>query len=653
MPAGPSHPFATTMQAHFKKLTTPLLSLPQYPTLRSQGRRFLEAGFSEIEVCDLNTFFYGVLDHDSRIAALNKELFDEYEELGAFLGHYFILIARNQSSPPVLRPENHQTWQCINWKNDMLLNGNMKASAHCHKSQSSGTEVCLSSLKDLKPFQRRFSAISSAGGSYLIHGGLSNTTRVSNSVQLAPASASITFTSSPTSPPARMCHTLTKLGSGRVLLIGGRDAPQAALSDVWLFDDQWQRLGDIPGGGIYRHAAVSLSPDKVLLFGGRRNGGQVSSAWYLFDYRKGWEELVCHDCDLALWGASLSCKSNTEGILFGGMDDSGECSGSIFSWSIDEKSMSVALQKWELSPQEAALSRRYGGKLISTSEESAFYIGGAGSRSIISSTEQLLFLDTVSRSVRAVESHSTGSKEPWLIGHDVAQQQESGDIIILGGGGVCFSFGSFWNDEILRLHLGNEDSSSSEGWKLIHESPAPLQAEATTAILSGHATEIERIRVTTREQWHQVLQQSRVTVLEGLDFGSCLSRWTPEYLKQAVGPEKTVVIHSTKADAMNFLSKNFEYSTRSLGTLLDTVFSDSGEKVYLRAVSEDAKSTPARLEDDFPGLANDFILPSVLMGNSGIDPERIHSTVLRVGGVGTSMWLHYDVFSFPELSNSR
>src|SRR5271170_3074630 len=93
---------------------------------------------------------------------------------------------------------------------------------------------------------------------------------------------------------------------------------------------------------------------------------------------------------------------------------------------------------------------------------------------------------------------------------------------------------------------------------------------------------------------------------------------------------------------MNFLQKNFKYTTQSFSAFIDTVFSDDDEKVYLRAVSDDPKNKPARLEDDFPSLAKDFEIPAILCGEGGIE-DKVFSTVLRIGGVGTSMWLHYDV----------
>jgi hypothetical protein len=60
------------MNNHFNKLTTPLLSLPHYPTLRSQARRFLDAGYTQIEAVDLNSFFYASMPKSSLLSLLRS-----------------------------------------------------------------------------------------------------------------------------------------------------------------------------------------------------------------------------------------------------------------------------------------------------------------------------------------------------------------------------------------------------------------------------------------------------------------------------------------------------------------------------------------------------------------------------------------------------
>lgn len=86
---------------------------------------------------------------------------------------------------------------------------------------------------------------------------------------------------------------------------------------------------------------------------------------------------------------------------------------------------------------------------------------------------------------------------------------------------------------------------------------------------------------------------------------------------------------------MDFNAKNFKYATTSFGEFIMRV--KEGKRQYLRALSADAPADqPANLEQDFPFLAPDFVLPDLL----NICKDNVHSSVLRISGP-VHMWLHY------------
>jgi tRNA wybutosine-synthesizing protein 4 len=637
---------------HFNKLTTPLQSLAKYPTLPSQGRRFLDEGYSYIEACDLHTFFYSAMSPEKRKEALNVELFDEYEELDAFLGHYFILIANNISGTqsyfaPFERPDRDDILerQYIKWKRDSMTS---------HISQGPQTapvnnRLDLTQIENIKPPHRRFSAMAAAGrkDGFLIHGGLSDTTRVSTSLQLCRESAPMIFESEKT-PSARMCHTLTSLGDQRVLLVGGRQAPGLALNDTCIFDGEWKRVEDIPiDRGIYRHAAVQVGPGKVVVFGGRLNenrinqfgykdNNDVSDEWFLYTLGQGWQMIPTREdmdgCCPALWGASLVWREwdngrGGSGDLFGGVNGEGICTGEIYTWDLDLDlwDLSVRLEKHYLSQHQLSLTCRYGAKVVPWGDRGFLVIGGAGGRKVIPCSEQIVFIRP--QVIYTMEVPCCEDGEQWFIGHDVAVDEKSGNVVIFGGGGVCFSFGAFWNERMFELHLPTNTSERKIPWKLVEQTSVKVNAtKASCASSEGISSSqpIRRVQIKSPGDWHQILARSEVCILESLDFGLCVDTWTPEILKEKVGAEKQVVIHATDADAMNFLVKNFKYTSTSFAELIDSVFSETSERVYLRAV--------------------DFKIPEILHGDGGIPWDRIFSTVLRIGAVGTSMWLHYDVF---------
>lgn len=628
------------MNNHFNRLTTPLLSLPHYPTLRSQARRFLDAGYTEVETIDLNSFFHASMSTESREKALNTELFDEYEELNTFLCHYFVAVGRNVNSSAYFGIKSGG-WQYIHWQKDVLLNGNMMPIVRCHRSETTGETWGLTRLDEEKSIRRRFAACCSTAECILIHGGLSNTTRLATLLTLCTDMDFVPPTGSPNNPSPRMCHTLTALGAGKSILIGGREAPRSAIGDAWVYDKEWKPVQNLPNGGLYRHAAVQIEEGKVIVFGGRHTS-DISSTWLVYEEGKGWQDLKC-DWSPALWGACLGWNGES-GILVGGVDGGGECPGDIYTWYYDDSLSSIVLKRWDVSPQSQSLTSRFGAAIVARRTNDFVLVGGVGSHHLLPWSEQFVLLSPETEAVHLLDVRNAINLEPWLIGHNAVYDPKTDEILIIGGGGVCFSFGSFWNEKIFRLR-SSFAHNPPQPWKLLEELP-PLKRNSTAYEYSPQeSTELRRVRMTTPEEWRDVLRSSKACVLEGLNFGPCISKWTPEYLKSAVGPEKQVIIHKTESEAMNFLSKNFKYTTKPFAEFVDAAFNSSTERVYLRAVSDDAKNKPTTLKDDFPSLAEDFEIPSILRGEDGIQEDKVFSTVLRLGSVGTSMWLHYDVHS--------
>jgi tRNA wybutosine-synthesizing protein 4 len=90
---------------------------------------------------------------------------------------------------------------------------------------------------------------------------------------------------------------------------------------------------------------------------------------------------------------------------------------------------------------------------------------------------------------------------------------------------------------------------------------------------------------------------------------------------------------------MDFNLKNFRYVTQPFGAVMKRM--QGGARLYMRALSHDQPSDkPASLKDDYPTLAEEFILPPEL---EHVDKNHF-SSILRISG-RVDMWLHYDVSS--------
>ncbi|XP_054707243.1 tRNA wybutosine-synthesizing protein 5-like, partial [Uloborus diversus] len=135
-------------------------------------------------------------------------------------------------------------------------------------------------------------------------------------------------------------------------------------------------------------------------------------------------------------------------------------------------------------------------------------------------------------------------------------------------------------------------------------------------------------------------------VLRGCDIGSCVEKWTNEYLSKMIGDEE-VKIHVSESPSLDFLQKNFAYKTLKFGELLSRAaeeahsekhyFISKSEYYYLRSVGKDPRKEVADIRQQYPELSQDLLFP-------GFVPEnQIFSSIFRVASANVSIWTHYDV----------
>ncbi|KAI3355918.1 hypothetical protein L3Q82_004461 [Scortum barcoo] len=142
----------------------------------------------------------------------------------------------------------------------------------------------------------------------------------------------------------------------------------------------------------------------------------------------------------------------------------------------------------------------------------------------------------------------------------------------------------------------------------------------------------------------EIYPERRPAVLRGWSLGSCLEKWTVEYLGQK-GGDKEVKIHVSAVPQMDFLHKNFVYKTLPFNEFVKRAsekkhsdfFLCEDESYYLRSLGEDVRKEPADLSKQFPDLAEDFHIPQFFA------PEQFFSSVFRISSCGLQLWTHYDV----------
>lgn len=644
------------MLSHFDKLQTSIKAVKLYLSLSEQSSRFLNSGWSTITLArnlwDLwsdETFTPPVL----RCGLDAVEPFDEWEEFALFGGHYFLLVASNaeQRGPTKTCKEEAATGEgCIKTTDVEAIT--------LHSSRQSQESAST---------PRRFTtAFTVNKDTIAIHGGQGTQARHSDFDILQRGNFSGQILDSPPAA-ARMCHTITSVRNAEALLVGGRGSPAQALADCWhLVDETWARVDDL-AVARYRHNAVSVTlgcgesqVQGVLVFGGRSSHGTALDDCIWWTSRDGWHSIpVDGPRPSARYGAAMAAMASQDstqnwgnwGLLTGGIGADGTVVQDIWEWSIHATPTPQLKFKHRTNDIRSRTSSsayaRIGASLVPWGN-SLLMIGGICSDRIHSLAEDFVLL-TPSKERVIVEHPVMHLPTTWplLVGMGVAAVSPS-EIVIVGGGAVCFSMGSFWNVD--HLTITSTITQGAESWRSTpRQISGTAQAQGAETARKGRqgknkstsvrTTPIPRRKIQSSEDFARLVALARPAIIEGLDVGPCTDLWTLEYLKEKIGRERELVIHMCSSDRMTFKDKNFEYVKKPTADFLDDIAQGSHE--YLRAVSSDQPNKlPTKLDEDFPTIATDFQIPEVL----DVVESSYHSSPLRISGP-VSLWLHYDVLA--------
>jgi len=148
--------------------------------------------------------------------------------------------------------------------------------------------------------------------------------------------------------------------------------------------------------------------------------------------------------------------------------------------------------------------------------------------------------------------HSTSdTPRPLFIG--TAAVSEGDSIVLIGGGAVCFSFGTFWNKGCHTMKdrpLGPMAQKTSPKlnnptWKYLctHVAGYSTERAASSSPLCPIAqtvVNVPRLRIDSPEDFAQIQKVGQPVIIEKLDIGTCTSKWNLDYLKDQVGAERQV-----------------------------------------------------------------------------------------------------------------
>lgn len=185
-------------------------------------------------------------------------------------------------------------------------------------------------------------------------------------------------------------------------------------------------------------------------------------------------------------------------------------------------------------------------------------VGGITSDELVPEYAEIVALDIDDKTghletrLTKLEGHSI---LPLLVGHSVATSGRS--LLIMGGGAVCFSFGTFWNkgcytvsfDRKANFYLQRLDKVlvvTPEPWKYLKTIEVESVSKAEILVPSATIQQekarepvvVRRKKISSSSDFTSILATAEPVILEGLDLGSCTELWTNAYLLDRIGRDR-------------------------------------------------------------------------------------------------------------------
>lgn len=407
MPSGEQHFFAQKMLYHFNHLRSPLQCVTEYSTKDKQCKRF-EKYFPNVTVVDLFESWQQLIPIEKKKLIDSVEPFDEWEEFIVFCQHYVVIHATNSQHKILME----------SIPNDDLL---------------SQTPISMELINIRSPLELKFPAACESQNGIYVHGGMWQTR---NDDLLLEKNLNFAQVKVDDKPAPRMCHTLTNLHDGRLLLVGGRTRPGTSLNDIWLFKEDsktWIELGNLDGYDLNRHNAISVGQGNALVFADGKfvflsidtvdklNIHQFSSEGYI--------------PNLKSCGFTYHVDSNI-GYIVGGIHDITE---PTFNETIYEFQLDLTKKSLIIKPILSTKTTARIGCAVHFINEKLYVVGGVG-ETLTNKSTTIVVMNTVTKTINSVPiTDEIWQTFPVLIGFEL-----TGSTLV-GGGAVCYSFGSIYN----------------------------------------------------------------------------------------------------------------------------------------------------------------------------------------------------------------
>uniref|UniRef100_A0A8C4IYZ4 tRNA wybutosine-synthesizing protein 4 n=1 Tax=Dicentrarchus labrax TaxID=13489 RepID=A0A8C4IYZ4_DICLA len=446
----PHDPFGRIMQDHFLKLNSTLHALRQYPDTATQRFNqiwclnelcYCVQGWEQCVCLDMNLFYLGLVPEEERSRVESLEPFDEYEVSCNTCVSDVCLFVVFASVSPV--PST-----CPSWSPTAL--------------SVQTVPVCLEGLGMASSLVSPGQVLLTGGCS---RGGRGPVTRILLRGQEGWRAVSV--------EPAldlgvRLYHTVTTLPGGGIMVYGGRSSPlnptrglfrvildlgspldeEQDTAKLWV--DQMVCTGD-PPLARWRHTATVVShkgKDFVFVFGGKNESeAALGGGYFLSVDQQHWTEIPVEGAAPTARHSHSACSHQGGVVVFGGLDGRGVPLGDTVVLRPSERGFCwdrIEVQPPPV-PRYSHTAHVIGGRLV--------VVGGVWLHSDGVPGGVIINLTTCS----SVEFRLDTTSVPWpLMLHSFCSEltdPEGPELLLMGGGGNCFSFGTHFNLQPITVDL--------------------------------------------------------------------------------------------------------------------------------------------------------------------------------------------------------
>ena len=613
----PKDAFGRTMLANLQARGSPLLGIEAYPSDEAHVERYRKLGFESVCVRTMLDMYTTGLTVEEKKRIEEKEEFDEDEEWREKCSHYTVSIGSTNAErklpfsehPPasasvvVAQKAPAALWTEVQ-ESAGGRSGELRRWGHSAAVVQNGTIVVF-------------------GG----YGGMGRHERMNDVVIIDPKTGTIASpTCSGMAPAPRVLHACAMMPNNWMVIYGGRAGPKSPFGDTFVLscDEsfQWKKLvfvGTEQPPALYRHTLTAIAnSNEAVVFGGRTGWKEPDNGdFWIFNLAQVSWRRVKVDAGPCARASHVAVWHKDALYIHGGICSSGEILSDL--WRITFSGDSCAAEQI----CDAQLPPRFSHSVVSVGD-SLYLTGG---------TNVALENTVIQYNVEQNETQIFAVNEVWSRARAV---YVGNSLFLIGGGQLCFSFGSAFCDQLTRFDF---TESFSDGL------PAPSECSKKKELVakahsSGavNAREIQRIENPTREQFRDWLLHTREPCL--FSGAVLIPKWSKEDILSSIPDDSKASIHVCQDPLLDFANKNYEFKVVPFADMLEQIEDDS-RHLYFRSLGENARKDPSSISDSFPKLAERFLVPD--FAQEVVLPEKIHSSCLRFSSKDVQMWTHYDI----------